>query len=399
MQYAREKAPAFLEIPLRGFSVDSALSGAVALSAVIEMTTNHGWTEGTSRRDATCAATALIVAVALIGNAPASPAAEAEVAAPALAEGAAVEGFLARVEAPKRPGPGRLQRHTVDAAGHVVTLHLTGAELRGDDFPVIGGLAYLETLVLSQTLVADDDLAPLGKLARLKELSLWETGVTGAGVAHLAGLASIQELVLGGTKLTDADLRHLERLETLRHLNLARTDIGDPGLQHLAKLPRLDTLKLAETQITDAGLRLLRGMESLRALTLDQTKVTEAGIAWLAEDPRFEWMATPDRTVAEFARRLENGNFVAAQGMITIGLDPPYRGQFRILGIEPIPQNDRNRERGSQSFRLKMHWTVDEERLDTTFHADLAVERGTIWVYEEGIDDAPQPDRAEPRPE
>ena len=312
------------------------------------------------------------------------------------AEGKAVEEFLARVEALPPPRKGRSRRHDLDREGRIVGLRLRGIDLRPGDFPVLGGLARLETLDLRKTKVADGDLVHLARLERLRDLDLGETALTGSTLAALKGLARLERLDLRSTKVTDRSLADLEALRGLRRLDLARTAIGDAGLARLAKLSRLESLKLAETRVTDAGLPHLKALEGLRGVTLDGTAVTEAGIASLAGLPRFAWMASPEGTARELAARLERGDLAGAAAMVTIGLELPERGKFALLKLDPIPPTDRDRERGRRRFRLEMHWTVEAEKLDETFHADLAVSRASVLVLEEGV--AEKPGARPPKP-
>lgn len=311
--------------------------------------------------------------------------AEEAAAKPAPSKLSPIEAFLTRVETPPPPRRGRLSRHVRNAQGAIVALRLKGAKLEKADFAVIGQLGELESLDLSETSVSDEDLRSLAGLAKLRELRLWDTRIDGSGLAYLAGLEHLERLELADTKVTDATLRHLSKVKSLRHLVLIRAPIGDSGLAHLADLRGLQSLKLGGTIVTDEGLHLIRGLEELRGLTLDGTNVRPVGLKELAELPRFAWAASATATAEEFVRRIERGDHQALDAMLSVGLDIPDRGQFKRQKFDAVPPSEADRARGWQRFHVEMHWTVEAEKLDTTFFADFVVDRAAVIVHQTGI--------------
>jgi hypothetical protein len=299
-----------------------------------------------------------------------------------------IEAFLARVETPPSPRRVRLKLHSRNAQGEIVALRLEGIKLAKDDFGLIGRLRELETLDLSRSNVTDVDLQRLGGLPKLRELKLWDTRLDGSGLAHLGALGRLERLELGDTKVTDDALQHLAKLQNLRYLVLIRTRVTDAGLPHVARLLSLQSLKLGGTGVTDQGLRVLRGLRELRGLTLDETKVSEAGLKSLAELPHFVWAASATATADELVRRIERSDHQAVDEMRSVGLDIPNRGRFQLLRIDTIPPSEADRRRGWQRFHVEMHWTVEAEKLDTTFYADFVVDRGAIIVHQAGIREA-----------
>jgi hypothetical protein len=177
-------------------------------------------------------------------------------------------------------------------------------------------------------------------------------------------------------------------LKNLRWLALTSNPISDDGLKHLGELPYLGVLKLSGTDVTDQGLRELRGLKNLSGLTLDRTKVSDLGLKYLAGLPRFEWAASPRGVAEELARRLQRKDYQAIDDMLAVGLTAssiPQRGESRIKSLDAIERSASDRLRGWHRFRLEMHWTESPAKPPKTFYADLAVDRGTAFLYDMGI--------------
>ncbi len=137
-------------------------------------------------------------------------------------------------------------------------------------------------------------------------------------------------------------------------------------------------------------------MKDLHSLTLDETKISESGLEYLAEFPNLEWISSPVRTAEELVRRMERGDYQAADDMLTVALVLPRRGQFRLQKLEALPKTERDHERARQRFRMEMHWKAEYDPMpespgtsfpafDGTFFAVLAVGRGAIRVLRSGI--------------
>jgi hypothetical protein len=69
--------------------------------------------------------------------------------------------FPSPLHSPPLPRQGRIERSARSREGHIIGLERSGADLRKEDSPIIGGLSHLETLDLSGTKVSDDDLRHL----------------------------------------------------------------------------------------------------------------------------------------------------------------------------------------------------------------------------------------------
>ncbi len=306
--------------------------------------------------------------------------------------------FLARIEPvprscqnpgeeppPPQPANRPPTRHVRNSQGQITELKLQGRELRPGDFRLMGQLAHLEILNFSGANVTNEDLRHLSNLRNLRHLILEETDITGAGLVHVSRMDRLEILELRKTRLAGEDLRHLKGLRNLRRVDLNRNAIDDAGLSYLAGLDRLEALNLSETRVTDRGLRHLKGLKNLRSITLDDTGVSDAGLVYLAEFPRLHWISSPVPTIEELIRRMEQGDFEAANDMLSIGLLMPRRGRFERMKLEPLPPSERDRTRNRRRYLLEMHWTVEAEKLDDVFFATLAVERGAISAHEIGI--------------
>ena len=83
--------------------------------------------------------------------------------------------------------------------------------------------------------------------------------------------------------------------------------------------------------------------------------------------------------------RIVRNDYEAVGEMYAVGLNIPDRGRFALEKLDPIPPSQADQARGRQRFHVEMHWTVEAEKLDTTFFADFAVDRAAIIVQEAGI--------------
>ena len=101
---------------------------------------------------------------------------------------------------------------TIDEAGHVIEVDLSGNEKLND--------AVLEHV---------------GKLTHTQKLFLTSTPVTDAGLAYLAGLSELKHLELSSTAVTNAGLAHLKPLKNLRTVICRNTQINSAGSNELKK--------------------------------------------------------------------------------------------------------------------------------------------------------------------
>jgi len=128
-----------------------------------------------------------------------------------------------------------------------VRLPFTGQNLSTMDIqvllPIKDQIAWLD---FSQGQVKDADLAVIGKLASLTRLNLSNNTLTDEGIAQLADLAE------------------------LNYLNLYGTSVSDPALTVLKALPKLKSLYLWQTQVTDEGVASLKNERPDIKITLGE---------------------------------------------------------------------------------------------------------------------------------
>lgn len=304
---------------------------------------------------------------------------EAETIAPAVQE------FLDRAAAQKRSAFGKPKLYRQDDNGNITVLLLHDVELADGDTKVIAGLTDLVRLDLSGTNVGDQQLATLSQLRNLTELNLMDTRIGDDGVAHIASLPGLKSLDLRRTKVTDSGLVHLEKAGSLQHLGLSGCAITDACADALLKLPSLVSLKLGDTPLTDKAVERLSQLPRLRGLTLNKTKVTPAGLDRLAQHEHFTWIGSPLAVAEEAARRLENEDFTSIHYLESIGLILPSRGQYSDCSVASIPQTDRDKKRERHRFRIEATWISDPGRKAESFYAELAVDRGAIFVTSMGL--------------
>lgn len=318
-----------------------------------------------------------------------------------------IQEFLDRVAyGPKSNARRKRNRHTRNAAGQIVKLDLRNFKnLRVEDFSVIGRMKHLESLNLYSSNVTDGDLKHLSGLSDLRELDLSWTKISGAGLAHLKDLKKLRQLGLRLTKIKDQDMRVIAGLKSLRRLKISDTAITNNGLKVLfnrvavdssetrsrpiAGLTNLELLRVGDTKITDDGLRHLAGLKRLRGLTLHETVITPAGLQKLAENPHFRWIASDQKTVAEYIRRAESGEFEAIDFMSAPGVSLPDRGEYKLLKLDKLPQTERDKRIGRQAYYMEMHWIVAEEKIDDIVHIKFSVDRGTIRGHNVGLKEVP----------
>ena len=109
---------------------------------------------------------------------------------------------------------------TIDQAGHVIFVDLSGVE--------------------DPQKVNDAVLEYVGKLTHMQKMFVNSTAITDAGLKHLAGLTELTHLNLNSTAVTNAGLKHLKPLKNLRTLYCLGTQINTAGSNELKKaLPKV----------------------------------------------------------------------------------------------------------------------------------------------------------------
>ncbi len=168
--------------------------------------------------------------VGLVGAAPQADAAAPEQAKPEK-EAAAEQTQPPQIKAEKEPAP---EQAAVDPAEAIAKIQALGGEVDRDNSqpgkPVI-------SINLSGTNVKDDDLRLLAGLSSLRELYLIGTNITDAGLKWLVDLQKLEELRVGNTKITDAGLKDLAKLKSLKMVGLLGTQVTEAGVKQFSAAP------------------------------------------------------------------------------------------------------------------------------------------------------------------
>ncbi len=164
------------------------------------------------------------------------------------------------------------------------SLGLNGCKrVTSKSFPVIGKLAKLEMLVLSDTSVDDTASEHLSRLVNLKALSLGHTCVSSECLRHISTLRNLERLRLCGTEVDDSWLEQLGTLPKLRRLCLNGTKVTSRGIYSLIELPGLQSLELQDTAVDDDAVEAFCEMQNLQLLSLAKSKVSAEGCLSIKE--------------------------------------------------------------------------------------------------------------------
>ena len=140
----------------------------------------------------------------------------------------------------------------VDDQGRVVALEFVENRLTGRIPRELGGLASLQSLVLSGEQLTGHIPTELGSLASLRTLSLSWNDLTGPIPPELGNLTNLRRLALHENDLTGPIPPGLGSLSGLRSLNLAANRLTDRIPPELKSLTNLRTLNLGRNALTGA---------------------------------------------------------------------------------------------------------------------------------------------------
>eukprot|EP00253_Pinus_taeda_P008856 PITA_08856 len=156
----------------------------------------------------------------------------------------------------------------------VVSLNLTGMDLRGPISPSLGNLSFLRTLILSGNQLTGHIPNQLGRLFRLRMLDLYDNeldgniptqlcscrnltflaldrnGLEGDIPSELGSLPLLQKLYLGENALTGTIPSSLGNISSLIELVLQHNSLTGPIPRELGSLPQLQELALDENELT-----------------------------------------------------------------------------------------------------------------------------------------------------
>ncbi len=185
---------------------------------------------------------------------------------------------------------------TIDTAGRVTELDLSGNDLTGPIPAALGDLELLQTLSLggrwepaSRQWLTNALIGPipaeLGRLENLQQLSLGDNALTGPIPRELRDLVNLRSLSLSGNDLTGPIPAELGRLTNLQSLSLRGNDLTGPIPREVGSLVNLQYLYLERNDLIGpipAGLSRLSNLRSLSLWGNDLTGQIPAELGNLA---------------------------------------------------------------------------------------------------------------------
>ena len=162
----------------------------------------------------------------------------------------------------------------VDDQGRVIALGFVANRLTGRIPRELGGLAHLQSLVLSRDPLTGPIPPELGDLANLRELWLGENDLTGPIPPELGRLTNLRWLYLHENDLTGPIPPGLGNLTGLRRLNLAANRLTGRIPPQLGGLANLQLLGLGRNDLTGVVPPELGSLGDLRWLNLAANHLT-----------------------------------------------------------------------------------------------------------------------------
>jgi hypothetical protein len=147
------------------------------------------------------------------------------------------------------------------------SLHVEGTAFRDEHIAVVGRIASLQDLALSNTEITDAALDKLRGLSRLNTIYVVDTALTNAGMPALARISSLKIIDISGTKVT-GNFAPLCDLPDLGHLLARELTLDAAALPALAECPALTRLSIQASTYPQAALDEL--MQKRPTLSVDR---------------------------------------------------------------------------------------------------------------------------------
>lgn len=162
-------------------------------------------------------------------------------------------------------------------------IHLQVLEARrtcfdDDAAALLGHHRNLTSINLSSTYVGDLAVERLISLPNLSTLTVSENRITNRAGAALGQMQHLKTLDLSGTRFGSAGVRSMKAMQTLQTIRLDRSEVDDAAISELSGFGKLEEISVGSTIITDRGAKALAGCASLKRLCLARTKITDAAI-------------------------------------------------------------------------------------------------------------------------
>ena len=145
--------------------------------------------------------------------------------------------------------------------------------LAARDLELIGSLASLQLLALTENGLNDDAISHLPAMTELKDLAFFQQSFT--NVPALSGCTNLTDLRFHGTPVGGDGLRELQGLRNLERIGLHTTAITDQEIPLLMDYPNLHSLSVEGTAITEKGIRKLASHAPLRKLYVSDNLFNE----------------------------------------------------------------------------------------------------------------------------
>lgn len=182
----------------------------------------------------------------------------------------------------------------------------------------------LNSLNLSSSYVGDLAVERLTSLPNLSSLNLSENRITDSAGAALGQIHQIRALDLSGTGFGSAGMRKMQAMKNLQTFMLDRSKADDLAMSELAGLTSLEEISIGSTAITDRGVEALAGCSSLKRVCLARTKITDAAIRSLKslenlEEIDLSYTAISERGIQQLA------DFPALRKVVIDGVIAPRK--------------------------------------------------------------------------
>ena len=207
---------------------------------------------------------------------------------------------------------GTVQRN---AAGRILGLDITSAELTLADMQLIARLPDIETIRLVGPAVNDAYVETLRGLTTLHTVDIQNSSITDRSLVILAELPNIHTLRLRrNLNFTDRAITLFAEFPNLRELRILYNAFTPMALFDLGNLTTVRVLDLRALPITDSTLMFIGDLENLEELRVRSSSVTNNGVAHLKNCTNLRVLEFQDADVstglAEILKDFENLRFL-----------------------------------------------------------------------------------------